>query len=285
MKVKELREKFIADLSAFYDKEELLSFFYILTNKYLGFSKALIALNLDTEIEEPTVNQFKSAKKELIKFKPIQYIIGDTEFYGLDIEVDKNVLIPRPETEELVDWILKDVKPNKKINILDVGTGSGCIAIALKKNIPSARVTAVDLSEKALKLAMSNAKLNNVDVDFRCLDILKVKALDRQYDIIVSNPPYVRDLEKKEIRTNVLDYEPHLALFVKDNDPLVFYLKITDLAKSALKRNGTLYFEINQYLGDETRAMISEKGFEEVFLRKDLYGNDRMIKAEFKKRG
>lgn len=281
MKVKDLREKFIADLEDLYDKDEIMSFFYILTNKYLGMSRASVAINLDNIVEKTEKDCFELAKNDLIKFKPLQYIVGDTAFYGLEIRVDENVLIPRPETEELVDWILKDIEAKKKINILDIGTGSGCIAIALKKNLPGANVTAIDVSQGALKIAKLNAKLNNVEINFRQLNILDVEELEDKYDIIVSNPPYVRELEKKEIKNNVLDYEPHLALFVKDQDPLVFYVKITDLAKNALQEKGKLYFEINQYLGDETIAMITEKGLNEVMLKKDIYGNDRMIRVGF----
>ena len=279
MKVKDLRERFIADLGILYDKDEIMSIFYILTNKYLGMSRASVALNLDNIVEKTDIAFFELAKNNLIKFKPLQYIVGDTEFYGLEIRVNKNVLIPRPETEELVAWILKDIETKKNINILDIGTGSGCIAIALKKNLPEASVTAIDVSEGALKIAKSNAKLNNVEINFRQADILGIKELEDKYDLIVSNPPYVRELEKEEMKSNVLDYEPHLALFVKDQDPLVFYVKITDLAKNALKEKGRLYFEINQYLGRETSLMITEKGLNEVILKKDIYGNDRMIKA------
>ena len=281
MKVKDLREKFIANLEGLYDKDEIMSFFYILTNKYLGMSRASVAINLDNIVEKTEEDCFELAKNDLIKFKPLQYIVGDTAFYGLEIRVDENVLIPRPETEELVDWILKDIETKKKINILDIGTGSGCIAIALKKNLPEANVTAIDVSQGALKIAKLNAKLNDVEINFRQLNILDVEELEDKYDIIVSNPPYVRELEKKEIKNNVLDYEPHLALFVKDQDPLVFYVKITDLAKKALREKGKLYFEINQYLGDETIARITEKGLNEVMLKKDIYGNDRMIRASF----
>lgn len=194
--------------------------------------------------------------------------------------VNENVLIPRPETEELVDWIIEDQKKDKQsITILDIGTGSGCIAISLAKKIPEAKVYAMDISEQAIQVARDNAKKNQADITFIKADILEVKELFQDFDIIVSNPPYVRELEKKEMRSNVLDNEPQRALFVSDNEPLLFYKKITDLAKEKLKENGGLYFEINQYLGVETKNMIESKGFKSVEVRKDLYDNERMIRA------
>jgi len=192
-------------------------------------------------------------------------------------------LIPRPETEELVDLIItnesRENREEGKVSILDVGTGSGCIAITLAKNLSNAEVFAIDVSEEALEVAKKNAVLNNVDVTFHLKDILKVDNLEQQFDTIVSNPPYVRNLEKAAINSNVLYYEPHLALFVADNDALLFYRKITQLAKLHLKPKGKLYFEINQYLGKETIALVESFGFKNVILHKDIYGNDRMIAA------
>jgi release factor glutamine methyltransferase len=189
-------------------------------------------------------------------------------------------LIPRQETEELVDWVLKDQIPDKKpITILDIGTGSGCIAISLAKKIPEAKIYAIDISEQAIQVARENAKRNRVDVTFIKADILEIKDLFQDFDIIVSNPPYVRELEKKEMKPNVLNNEPQQALFVSDNEPLLFYKKITDLAREKLRENGSLYFEINQYLGLETKSMIESKGFKSVEVRKDLYDNERMIRA------
>ena len=225
-------------------------------------------------------NQFLS---ELMLGKPIQYILGVTEFYGLPFLVNENVLIPRPETEELVELILKEEGKGKrekgKVRVLDIGTGSGCIPIALKKNLPNADVYAIDISEKALATAQKNAEFNTVAIHFLLKNILETEDLGQQFDIIVSNPPYVRHLEKAEIKPNVLEFEPHLALFVDDNDALLFYRKITELAIKNLNPNGKLYFEINQYLGKETVALIESFGFKNVDLIKDIYGNDRMISA------
>lgn len=190
-------------------------------------------------------------------------------------------MIPRPETEELVDWVLQEY-PDKseKIKILDVGTGSGCIAISLAKALPNAVVTAIDVSEGALKVAKRNAELNSVVTHFLQQDILQIETLLDKYDIIISNPPYVRELEKKEIHHNVLEYEPHLALFVPNNNPLLFYDKIATLAQQSLNPNGSLFFEINQYLGQEMQTLLEQKHFTEITLRQDLFGNDRMIKAK-----
>jgi release factor glutamine methyltransferase len=213
---------------------------------------------------------------------PIQYLLGSTSFYGLDFEVNENVLIPRPETEELVEWIIKGnpkIEGFKDLKILDIGTGSGCIAISLAKNMPNAKVYAIDISEKALATAKKNALLHKVDVTFITQNILETEDLKQQFDIIVSNPPYVRNLEKQEIKKNVLDNEPHLALFVEDNDALLFYKKIATLAQKNLLENGQLFFEINQYLGKETITLLEKMNFKNIELRKDIYGNDRMIRG------
>ena len=188
-------------------------------------------------------------------------------------------MIPRPETEELVQWILDSNLKSEKLKILDIGTGSGCIAISLAKNLPKSQVFAIDVSEKALEIATKNAKQNEVQITFLAQNILETQDLDQQFDIIVSNPPYVRNLEKETIKKNVLDYEPHLALFVEDDDALIFYRKISELALKNLSSQGQLYFEINQYLGTPMVDLLRNQGFENVALRKDIYGNDRMTKA------
>ena len=207
-------------------------------------------------------------------------MLGKTSFYGLDFEVNPAVLIPRPETEELVDWIIKSnvaAQASKIIKILDIGTGSGCIAISLAKNIPDAQVFAIDVSAEALATAQKNAEINKVQVTFINKNILETTDLEQQFDIIVSNPPYVRNLEKEEIKKNVLDNEPHLALFVQDNDALIFYRKIAELAQENLSENGQLFFEINQYLGQEMMELLEEMNFKNIELRKDIYGNYRML--------
>jgi len=275
-------------LSVMYEFTEVDSFYYILIDYKLNLSKMDFLMNPNTIVLEVDVPFFESAIEKLKKEQPIQYIVGETEFYGLPFKVTESTLIPRPETEELIDWIIKDQLEfiNDQLLILDIGTGSGCIPISLAKNLPKAKVSAVDISEEALKIAKENADSNKVEVRFIHGDILRHAELDLvshkdKYDIIVSNPPYVRNLEKQEIKKNVLAHEPHLALFVEDDDALIFYRKITEFALEHLKKDGMLYFEINQYLGKQTVELIRDLGFSTVELRKDMSGNDRMIKARF----
>ncbi|MBP2833917.1 peptide chain release factor N(5)-glutamine methyltransferase [Aquimarina sp. U1-2] len=280
MKIKDVRVDFKNSLSEVYEEEEVMSFFYILSEEILKLRRVDVAIALEKEVSASEIVQFNEAKTRLLNQEPIQYIIGHTYFYGLCFIVNENVLIPRPETEELVDWILKDQESlESTIKILDIGTGSGCIAIALAKNLPNAKVYAMDISKQAIEVAKVNAIKNEVEVTCIHENILMCEDLTQEFDIIVSNPPYIRALEKKEIRPNVLDNEPHQALFVSDHDPLLFYEKITILAKRRLKFRGRLYFEINQYLGEETVTIIKSLGFESIILRKDLYGNNRMIQA------
>lgn len=276
-------------LQSIYDEQEVDSFFTIVLGHLHGMTRVDLALNPKATIDFTHLRKWKSIVSDLKKQKPIQYIVGETEFYGLRFLVNENTLIPRPETEELVELILAESRKSQveRPRILDIGTGSGCIAISLAKHISNAEVTAIDVSEKALATAQENAQENAVKVDFISADILNINNLEElptsnfplpaKFDIIVSNPPYVRNLEKAEIKPNVLEHEPHLALFVEDTDALLFYRKITELAKKNLNQNGKLYFEINQYLGKETVALIESYGFKKVQLLQDIYGNDRMI--------
>lgn len=282
MTIREYRDKFYNSLRDRNEPAEVDMFFRLLAEAYLKMSRIQISLNLESELSEEEFSKFESALQRLSAHEPIQYIIGETEFYGLPMKVDRNVLIPRPETEELVEWILQDLKSRdvKSPRILDIGTGSGCIAISLAKNLKEADVTAIDVSEGALIMAQTNAALNEVSVTFELTDILVVEKLSSTFDVIVSNPPYVRELEKHEIKPNVLENEPETALFVKDEDPLLFYEKITKLAQTALKENGSLYFEINQYLGKETEELLQSAGFK-TELRQDFLRNDRMLKGMF----
>lgn len=281
MRVKDYRSIFIETLLPVYDAVEAESFFYLILEHKLKMRRIDLALQPDSDLAEEQIVEWNSILKELLDEVPIQYLLGATSFYGLDFEVNAIVLIPRPETEELVDWILSDYKkePIEDCKILDIGTGSGCIAIALAKNISQSETTAIDVSQEALELAQTNAQTNDVVVTFLCQNILETEDLQGQFDVIVSNPPYVRTLEKAEIKKNVLEHEPHLALFVDDNDALLFYRKIAALAQKNLKENGKLYFEINQYLGLEMIDLLNSMGFVAVELRKDIYGNDRMICA------
>jgi release factor glutamine methyltransferase len=276
---------FTQALSEIYPKTEIDSFFFILMEEKLKLQRIDTVLKPNFSIPERTLTDLKNILVKLQKEEPIQYILGNTEFYGLPFFVDNNTLIPRSETEELVAWILEEAasfQSNKQIrlSILDIGTGTGCIPISIAKNLPKAKISAIDISSEALIVAKQNAHLNKVEVDFIELDILKTKKISQKFDIIVSNPPYVRELEKAEIKNNVLKNEPHLALFVTNENPLIFYEKIADFAKHQLSKDGLLFFEINQYLGKETAVLLHKKGFKNIELRKDLFGNDRMIKCD-----
>jgi release factor glutamine methyltransferase len=306
MIIKELKTYFFNELIEIHGKDEVESFYFILTEYLHRLKRIDLALNPNFEISEEEVQKWEAIISELKTEKPIQYIIGETWFYDSKFYVNEHTLIPRPETEELVDWIVESQKSKVKsqkidqddvissgveMQILDIGTGTGCIPISIKKNIPQAEVFTIDISEEALKVAKRNAVENNVEVNFILQNILEVENLSLslraesrslnsgKFDVIVSNPPYVRNLEKQEIKKNVLEYEPHLALFVEDNDALLFYRKIAQLAKESLTENGLLFFEINQYLGKETVELLEQLDFKNIELRQDIYGNDRMIKC------
>ncbi|WP_264522286.1 peptide chain release factor N(5)-glutamine methyltransferase [Flavobacterium sp. N1994] len=280
MLLKNYKTIFLQELSSLYDEKEIESFFYLVLENFHQIKRIDLALNPELTMDAKQLLRWESVEQGLKKQKPIQYILGETEFYGLRFLVNENVLIPRPETEELVDLIIANnliAQQSNHLKILDIGTGSGCIPITLKKNLPNAEVFAIDVSEKALATAQQNAALNEVRVRFILKDILQTNDLEQQFDIIVSNPPYVRNLEKAEINPNVLEYEPHLALFVEDDDALIFYRKIAQLAKKNLMPDGKLYFEINQYLGKETVQLLEDLHFKHIELKKDIYGNNRMI--------
>lgn len=279
MEIKKYKALFQNELSPFYDKMEIDQFFYLTLEKKHQLKRVDLALNPNFEINVEEEQYWDSVLAQLKTQKPIQYILGETTFFGLTFLVNEYTLIPRPETEELVQWILKSNPANSEIALLDIGTGTGCIPITLKKHLPKATVFALDVSEQALDVATKNALMNQVEVTFLQKDILATTRLKQQFHVIVSNPPYVRELEKKEINTNVLQFEPHLALFVSDHDALQFYRKITQLAQEYLLPNGQLFFEINQYLGAEMVALVASYGFTGIELRQDIYGNDRMLRA------
>ncbi|MGB5436090.1 MAG: peptide chain release factor N(5)-glutamine methyltransferase [Maribacter sp.] len=276
----EIKKIFHNELDVIYPMEEVDSFFYLTIAHYFDLERFVLALQPNLTLSKDEEQPLFEVLSQLRLEKPIQYILGSAHFMEMDFKVNENVLIPRPETEELVRWVLEDVPlvENGEISILDIGTGSGCIAIALKKNITKAKVYALDISAKALAVAKENAVLNNVEVAFVQGDILKLERLKAKFDVIVSNPPYVRMLEKEMMKPNVLKNEPESALFVNDDDPLVFYRKIIQFAKNNLNPDGRLYVEINQYLGKETSALL-QHDFSEVELRKDMFGNDRMLKG------
>lgn len=281
MNIRELKHRMFENLKNLYPIGEIQIFYFMLLESYGNILKTDVLLNPDLKIDKDLETNVLRAIDVLKKGKPIQYILGEAYFFSNRFLVDESVLIPRQETEELVAWIISEIPDNQPIHILDIGCGSGCISISLAKEKPQAKVTAIDISERALAVAQQNAHMNNVEISFKQQDILQTMSLSEKYDVIVSNPPYVRICEKKEIHDNVLKYEPHLALFVSDEKPLIFYEKITELTKNALNIGGKLFFEINQYLGKETSQMIENKGFTSIELRNDLNGNPRMLKALF----
>ena len=281
MTLKELKSTFITQLSEVYPSQEVESIFTVLSEYFLNYTRLETVLKADESLSEEIIKHFKNAISRLKRQEPVQYICGKTEFYSLPFKVDKHTLIPRPETEGLVQWIIDDEnkKQTKSKTLLDIGTGSGCIAISLAKNLKDIDVSALDFSPEALKTAHKNSVLNSVKVTFFELDLLDEQTLPQRYDIMVSNPPYVRELEKSNMRSNVLEYEPKSALFVTDKDPFLFYRRITRLANLYLTDNGRVYFEINEYLSDELKALLLTERFTDIEVRKDIFGKDRMIKC------
>ena len=284
--VRECRKYYASELETIYGSDEANALIMILLEHYFSLDRVKIAMNPELRLSESELLTLHFAVKELLTNKPVQYIIGETEFCGMRFFVDENVLIPRPETEEMVKKIAscrdKACLVPTGCDILDIGTGSGCIAISLAKLLTDSKVTAVDVSEKALNVARKNAKANEVNVRFILDDILNPQnpeLIDNQYDIIVSNPPYVCESEKSEMRANVLDYEPFSALFVSDNDPLIFYRKILEFAQKALKPGGEVWFEINENFGEEMKNLCLEQGFKNVEIIKDFRERDRILKG------
>lgn len=280
MKLFELKNTYENELKNLYSKSEIDRIFYWIAEQILDKPESILRLALNEEwweFEEKK-NQFLFKLILLKEQKPIQYILGETEFYGMKFFVNESVLIPRPETEELVEWILKDAE-NQNLNIIDIGTGSGCIPIVLKRNLPDANVFALDFSEKAIETAKNNAEFHQTEIQFLQEDFLNMdfETLP-EFDIIVSNPPYIAEKEKEQMSENVLKYEPHSALFVPNDDALIFYKRLIELAQNNLKPNGKIYVEINQNLAQETEELF-RKSFENVELKKDISGNFRMIKS------
>ena len=282
--IKDVFENYKSVLNAVYDTNEIAAVTLLVINEVCALSKAKIKAFPETAISPPQSKELTNILNELKTGRPVQYVLGKTEFYGLPFNVNPSVLIPRPETEELVEWVIESVGSGKLAvgSILDIGTGSGCIAITLKKNLPGFKVSAIDISAAALETAASNAKLNGVDVQFINSDILNFGSEIEipKFQIIISNPPYVTLHDKTQMHANVTDFEPHSALFVPENDPLLFYKAIADFATTNLTENGLLFFEINESYGKETVELLNSKGFKNIELRKDMSGKDRMVKGE-----
>jgi release factor glutamine methyltransferase len=266
------------ELYNIYSKEEITSIISLIFNKLAGINSIEFLLLEENKLSEKITQKIETAVERLKLNEPVQYVLGQTEFYGLPFLTDSRALIPRPETEELVEWILQTC-PNAQ-KILDIGTGSGCIAVTLAQKIKKSRVFAFDISLDALNLAHENADLNYVFVHFFHCNILKMNDFDEKFDVIVSNPPYVMLSEKQFMKPNVLDFEPPTALFVPDNNALLFYEHIINFAKKQLYLNGTLFFEINQNFGKEIVKLLKINNFKKIELKKDISGKNRMIRAE-----
>jgi len=270
-------------LQDFYPDSEIKSFCYLILESVCNLDKSSVLRHKDKQLSPNECSQIKEIVEELKKRRPIQYILGETEFYGLKFTVNEHVLIPRPETEEMVEWIIREEKPQTGYRLLDIGTGSGCIAIALAKRLPEAEAYALDISEKALAVARRNAIVNQVNIHFFQHDILKDESFafsSLDFNCIVSNPPYITSKEKETMEKNVLDYEPHQALFVPQDNSLLFYERIADFALKRLTTPGSLYFETNARYGRTAAKALEDKQFRSVKLLKDISGNDRIIIAK-----
>lgn len=278
-KLKDIQKYFVIKLKPKYEEDEAKMLVSLLIEHILKINRAEISLNYDVAVNESDIVKLEKYTNRLLNNEPLQYIIGESEFYNIKIKVKNGVLIPRPETEELIDIVLNKFKNTKIDKAIDIGSGSACITISLAKNL-NAKVTAIDISDDAIKTGKENAEINNVNIYFKKLDILDKsnwKKLESDFDLIISNPPYVKNSEKKLMQKNVLDFEPHQALFVDDNNPLIFYKEISDFAAQKLNSNGIMAFEINESLGKDTLNIIDDKLFKSKELLKDFNGKDRFI--------
>ena len=279
MQLKSLQNFFKNGLMGYYPNEEIDTFFYRICSMHLKLKRIDISIKSEMIITNHTFEYFEMVIERLLNYEPIQYILGSTLFFGSDFIVNKEVLIPRPETEELISWVLEQLDPDNSIKILDIGTGSGCIAISLAKHLPRADVYAMDISLGALSIAKKNAEANGVVIQFIEASILDWESQDLFFDVIVSNPPYVRKSEKEMMSPNVLNHEPHLALFVENNNPLLFYKAIVEMSKRNLTSQGLIYFEINEYLSEETKSLFSSTCFQAIQLKTDIFSKNRMLCA------
>lgn len=280
MKLSALHNSYRNELKSIYSSSEIDRIFFWVAEKILDKPEHILRLALEEEWREfeERKNQFLFKLMLLKDHKPVQYILGETEFYGMKFFVNENVLIPRPETEELIEWIIKNTE-NSSLKIIDIGTGSSCIAVTLKKNLPNSEVFALDFSVKALEIAKINAEFHQTEIQFLQNDFLNMDLNELpEFDIIVSNPPYISETEKNSMDENVVKFEPHSALFVSDKNPLIFYERIVEFAKQKLKPNGKIYVEINQNLARETKELF-ENNFNNTEMKMDISGNFRMIKS------
>jgi release factor glutamine methyltransferase len=281
IKLKELRDNMIRELTSRYPEKESENIVLFLLSAVAAIEKKDILLHPDKMVSEVMEAEFRIKLDELLDYKPVQYVTGKAYFYGIELDVNPSVLIPRPETEELVKWVIDDYQGIKGISILDIGTGSGCIPVALGSLLINVNRAAIDISSAAIAVAARNAERYNVPVDFLTIDILDENQWERlgKFDVVISNPPYVRESEKRTMRPNVLNHEPGQALFVPDDDPLVFYRAIENFARLKLNPRGRCYVEINESLGTASEKVFRNAGFKEVNLHKDMQNKDRMIRA------
>jgi len=276
MKIKELQRFVFSQLKPFFDGIETKAYTDMLLRHYTGYDAVALNLNPYVHIENIAISQINSAIEDLLKNKPIQYVLGETEFCGLRFKVNQSVLIPRQETEELVMWILEE-NPTAE-NVLDLCTGSGCIAVSIANKLKNANLAGVDISSEALSVARENATINHVSIAFSECNVLQPNFfINEKFDVIVSNPPYVREMEKRQMHVRVLDYEPQLSLFVEDNNPLLFYKAIARIGTTHLTNNGKLYLEINEVYGKEIADLLEQHDYKNIVLKKDIHGKDRMI--------
>lgn len=278
--MRNVESRFVSALSDLYDADEAKQLARICLQKVLDCNLGYLLCHSPLSLSETQSAQVDSFLSRLKSGEPVQYVEGEAVFMGRMFNVEPGVLIPRPETVELVQWIVEDCREKQPSSLLDVGTGSGCIAVSLAAELPHVRVAAVDVSSVALRVAKSNAERMNVQISVDSLDVLHTSfEAYAPLDVVVSNPPYICEMEKEQMHKNVLEYEPHLALFVPDNDPLLFYRRIAELSLSALKPKGMLYFEINERFGTEIKEMLEKMGFADVQVRKDFFAKDRMVRA------
>lgn len=277
MTIKGIQDRLYQELAHLYDADEIQAVFrYYVEIRF----NILDSYLFNDDVAEFNAPFFEQDVEELKQGKPVQQVVGFAFFYDYFFKVNESTLIPRPETEELIYLITEKYDRNAPLKVIDLGTGSGCIPITINKLFPNATVHAIDISKEALAVARYNNKQLNTNVKFFEQDLLKEFTLENQYDIIISNPPYIRELEKKEMHINVLNHEPHLALFVSDDDPLIFYRRVSQIATQHLKQQGKIFCEINQYLGPETKALFQEN-FNSVEIHQDISGNDRILEASF----
>ena len=281
MTYSELKLLWRSKLESIYDQDECDNLFYLTCYHIKQWGRSRVLFEKDNVLSLDDEKSFSDILKPLLTHKPIQYIFGETEFYQLKFKVDEDVLIPRPETEELVDWIVQDYMGKRNIKFLDIGTGSGCIAIALAKNMIHPQAYAMDVSNQALTVAEINASESNVELHLLRADILEMTdvVVDEHFNLIVSNPPYILKEEEATMKQNVKGFEPHTALFVTDNNPLQFYNAIADFALLNLEKEGFLYFETHEKYNEEVKRMLGEKGFSNVTSKKDLQNKPRFVKA------